>query len=395
MNNEILRQIKNEYSTPCYAFDLDVFEERAKRVKEAFGDKTGLCYSIKANPFVLGQLPEVFDRIEVCSPGELEICKAYGVNPQKIIFSGVNKTQKDIENAFEYGVGIFTAESALHLELINNYATEHGCKAKVILRLAHGSQFGIDESLLAEMIKTRSFFKGLDIIGLHYFTGTMKTKAKTIQKELASLEEFIIRLKEEYDFLPEHIEYGTGLGVEYYKDFTEQTDLSLLEEAAVFIREFASKYPLTVEMGRFFAAECGCFMTNVMDIKTNSGVNYVICDGGINMLNYYGQNMAMKVPPVEVIDASGNGEQEYCLCGSLCTTADILVRKVSLPALECGDTLVFKKCGAYSVCEGIAVFLSRALPAVVTYSSTSGIRLMRPLTESFPLNTAFDKGGFR
>lgn len=393
MNKEILKQIKKEYGTPCYVFDTDVFEKRAERVKAAFGEGTGLCYSIKANPFLLERLPDVFDRIEVCSPGELEICRCAGALGDKIIFSGVNKTEKDIEAAFEYGVGIFTAESALHLELINKYAIAHGCKAKVILRLAHGSQFGIDESLLEEMIKTRDYFAGAEIIGLHYFTGTMKSKAKVIQKELLQLEELLERLDEQYGFKPEHIEYGTGLAVEYYKDFTQETDLALLDEAAVFVKDFAKKYPLTVEMGRFFAAECGSYMTGVMDIKTNSDINYIICDGGINQLNYYGQNMAMKIPPIELLDEKEAEAEEYCLCGSLCTTADILVRKVSLPALSLGDTLVFSKCGAYSVCEGIAVFLSRALPGVVTYSEKEGIRLARPLTDSFPLNTS--RGGGR
>ena len=94
----------------------------------------------------------------------------------------------------------------------------------------------------------------------------------------------------------------------------------------------------------------------------------------------------MKVPPIEVIGKSGD-EAEYCLCGSLCTTADILVRKVGLPKLERGDVIAFSKCGAYSVAEGIAAFLSRAMPRVALYSEKEGLTLSRELTETYPLNT--------
>lgn len=69
----------------------------------------------------------------------------------------------------------------------------------------------------------------------------------------------------------------------------------------------------------------------------------MICDGGINQLNYYGQNMAMKVPPISVLNKpEGSERADYCLCGSLCTTADILVRKAELPKLDIGDVICFR-----------------------------------------------------
>ncbi len=387
MNSEILKQAADRFGTPSYFFDTDIFAGRVAKVRKAFGEKVGLCYSIKANPFLLASLPEEFSYIEVCSPGELSICERAGVPLGRIIFSGVNKTYEDVERAFEDGVAIFTAESALHLEYINKCVKDHCGKAKVILRLAHGSQFGIDREELVKLISERDkLYEGVEIIGIHYFTGTAKKKAKTIAKELDTLDELCNELSEKYAFTASHIEYGTGLAVEYYKDMTEQTDMALLEEVSEVIKQFSQKYPLTVEMGRFFAAECGYYLTKAMDIKTNGGTNYVICDGGINQLNYYGQNMAMNVPPVEVLGKSGD-DTDYCLCGSLCTTADVLVRKVSLPRLDRGDVICFKRCGAYSVAEGIAAFLSRAMPNVLTFSEAEGFTLHRPLTETYPLNT--------
>ena len=119
MNEQKLRELSAQLATPSYVFDLDEFEKRAKLVKHYFGEKTGICFSIKANPFLLGRLPEIFDKIEVCSPGELTICEKTGVDVKKIIFSGVNKTLKDVQRAADDEVGTFTAESLLHVDMIN------------------------------------------------------------------------------------------------------------------------------------------------------------------------------------------------------------------------------------------------------------------------------------
>ena len=108
MLNE-LRQAAREVSSPAYIFSAGSFAGRAGMVKEAFGEDTDICYSIKANPFLLAVLPEEFSKIEVCSPGELEICKALKIDPLKIIFSGVNKSQAEVETAVDYGVRILTA----------------------------------------------------------------------------------------------------------------------------------------------------------------------------------------------------------------------------------------------------------------------------------------------
>lgn len=386
MDEKILRKAVCQLDTPCYVFDMDAFARRAKTVKKSFGEKTGLCYSIKANSFLLKKLPDFFSLIEVCSPGELSICEKISAPLDRIVFSGVNKTRADIERAYKDGVAMFTAESRLHVQLIDECAVKHNTKLKLILRIAHGSQFGMDAADVKEIVSRRMDYEGLDIIGVHFFTGTQKNKVGMIARELEFLDGFCQELKAEYGFCTRHIEYGAGLAVEYYKDYTEKTDLGLLEETGTIIREFSEKYPLTVEMGRFFAAESGFYLTRVMDIKKNGDTEYVICDGGINHLNYYGQNMAMKVPPVSVLGKAGESGI-YCLCGSLCTTADILVRKVVLPKLAIGDVICFSRCGAYSVSEGTALFLSRQLPGVALYSERSGLVISREQAETYSFNT--------
>ena len=102
MKKDILKKAALTLGTPCYVFDTDVFAKRTTAVKNAFGDRVGLCYSIKANPFLLAELPEEFSYIEVCSPGELSICEEVGAPLDKIIFSGVNKTEEDIASFDSY-----------------------------------------------------------------------------------------------------------------------------------------------------------------------------------------------------------------------------------------------------------------------------------------------------
>ena len=121
-----------EVSSPAYIFSEEDFCNRAKHVKEAFGEDVEICFSIKANPFLLNILPEDFSKVEVCSPGELEICKALNISPEMIIFSGVNKSKAEIADALTYGVGTITAESRRHLEDINARALEMGRKFDVL-----------------------------------------------------------------------------------------------------------------------------------------------------------------------------------------------------------------------------------------------------------------------
>lgn len=393
MNLENLKKFNSQIGTPSYVFDLDVFGQRVDLVKKYFGDKTGLCFSIKANPFLLGRLPETFDKIEVCSPGELTICEKTGVDMSKIIFSGVNKTKADVERAADDKVGTFTAESLLHLELINDAALSRNTVFPVLVRITDvkgGSQFGMEESTVIDIIKNRDSYKGIEIVGIHYFTGTQKRKAKPIIRELDYIASFIARAKDELDFTVERVEYGTGLAVDYFADDADEQEEARLSDISSKIREIAELADLTVEMGRFFAAPCGYYFTKVMDVKTNYDINYAIVDGGMNHLKYDGQLQGMQIPKIIHLknnESASDDEKDWTLCGSLCTTADILARKVPFNNLEMGDTLVFCRTGAYSVMEGMAVFLSREMPVVTVYSEKDGITVLRELIYTDVFNT--------
>ncbi len=394
MDYNILETLAGQVTTPAYVFDTDAFARRVRLVKEAFGEKTDLCFSIKANPFLLPYLPEEFKKIEVCSPGELTICEKIGADMKKIIFSGVNKTREDVVRAMDDGVGVFTAESYLHLQYINECAAERGLVVPVLIRLTAGSQFGMDRADVLRVIDHRGSYPNIEIVGLHFFSGTQKKKASVIEKELDKLMAFVEEVAAAHSFCLQRLEYGTGLAVDYFTSDAEALECARLEAVSGKIREVAEKIDLTVEMGRFFAAPCGCYFTKVMDVKTNEGVNYAIVDGGLNQLKYDGQIQGMQIPVIRhirqnaVVEAP---EQPWTLCGSLCTTADVLARNVAFCGLNPGDILVFERTGAYSVMEGMALFLSREFPEVNVFSAEGGLVRLREITDasSFNISAAY------
>jgi len=392
MDKQTLTALSAQLATPAYIFDLDTFEKRAAMVRRYFGDKTGLCFSIKANPFLLGRLPDIFDKIEVCSPGELTVCEKTGVDTGKIIFSGVNKTEKDVARAAEDEVGTFTAESLLHVQMINAEALKRGKVYPVLLRVTDvrgGSQFGMEEAQVLDIIRGRAVYPGMEIVGIHCFTGTQKNMAKPILRELDYLAGLIDRIKTDLDFTVERIEYGTGLAVDYFDADADRLEEERLASISEGIRALAEKAALTVEMGRFFAAPCGYYLTKVIDAKTNYGINYAIVDGGMNQLKYDGQLQGMQIPVMlHLKDREDTGAvQAWTLCGSLCTTADILTRNAEFDELAIGDVLVFCRTGAYSVTEGMAVFLSREMPVVAVYSEKNGLTVIREMLYSDVFNT--------
>lgn len=207
--------------TPYYVFDTDEFAKRAAMIRAALDCKGGrripLCFSIKANPFLLHRLPEGLDHVEVCSPGELEICIALGVKPESIIYSGVMKEKCDIERAVSYGAGILTCESIRHAALISEVMIEciqegaHEAefaetKAQVILRLTSGNQFGMSLEDIEYIISHPDEFKGITVIGIHYYSGTQKSLRK-INKDLEKIKSALTGLKEKYGFEPQLVEY--------------------------------------------------------------------------------------------------------------------------------------------------------------------------------------------
>jgi diaminopimelate decarboxylase len=385
MDERRLLTIAKQFGTPLYVFDTDMLNARVQLVRNAFTDAVRLCYSIKANPFLTGVAPVPL--LEVCSPGELMICTALKVPPAHILYSGVNKTVKCIEEALDYGVGFLTAESPLHLMRIERAAAQRDIEVELLLRLSGGDQFGMDESTVRELVRTRSSYPHVHISGLHFFSGTQKRSDKIIQRELTMLTAFADSLQADFGFETEKLEYGAGLFADYFGTDARTSEERLLNQVAPFVRKAAERFCLTVEMGRFFAASCGTYITTAEDIKTIDGRRIVIVDGGIHQINYDGLILAPAPPPITVLNNAGPADAKWTVYGSLCSRGDVMARNASLPELALGDILCFHQTGAYAVTEGMALFLSRDMPAVVMASEAGDARLVREHRTTHVWNT--------
>ena len=390
---------------PFYVFDTDHLNEHIKNIKSRLTQQITLCYAIKANPFLVKPMDEQMEKYEVCSPGELEICIRAGIDLKKVVFSGVNKQPEDVAKAIDAGVGVVTLESMRHFELVRDYAQQKNVSVKVLPRLSCGAQFGMDKAELESILAGRERYPLLTVIGVQYFTGTQKKLKKTLE-ELAFITEYVKMLEEKYGFDAEIIEYGPGLKVPYFQGEDFADPYGELEEVVRFIQEKGGKYHYVFEMGRYIAAGCGHYAASVVDKKQTGGKWSALLDGGINHVNYYGQTMAMRIPMLThyqkeeeaFYDAAAyHGEcmeqeelaeksQAVCLCGSLCTFADVLIRKIFLKSLELDDVLVFHNIGAYSITEGIYLFLSRSMPEVYLYNEKDGLQLVRERFETSTLN---------
>ena len=389
MERKILQEAAEKFGTPSYLFDLDRLTQRMETLKKALGSRTELCYAMKANPFLTGALRDLADRFEVCSPGEYDICRRLDIPEEKLVISGVNKSPEDTARMMDDcpRMGRYTAESPAHLELLHQCASQRKRKVPVLLRLTSGNQFGMDEEEVRRIVAERAKYPFLDIVGIQQYSGTQKHSEKRLRRQLSRLDGLISSLREESGFETRELEYGPGLPVFYFQDDEAFDEEAFLGEFASALADMAFQGHITLELGRSIAAECGYYLTAAADCKTNKGQHYVILDGGLHQMNYYGQSMAMRVPTVYRLRERDGEETLWNLCGSLCTVNDILVKQLPVKNLQPGDVFVFEKTGAYSVTEGMALFLSRDLPAVVSWSEKDGFRLLRERQSVSPLNT--------
>ena len=147
------------------------------------------------------------------------------------------------------------------------------------------------------------------------------------------------------------------------------------------------KGKVMLEMGRAFVASCGYYLTCVHECKKNNDRNYCIVDGGMHQIQYDGQIRGMYQPKCRMYPDGREGKKEkWTICGALCTANDVLVRDIELTALGEGSVIIFENAGAYAMTEGMSLFLSHELPAVVFYSEKEGFKLARNKQETYKWN---------
>lgn len=394
MEKSLEKKLISEVSTPFYVFDINVLRDRIDYLNSMMPENVHLCYAMKANPFVVKEIDEIIEKYEICSYGEWNIAKKMGVSDSKMVISGVYKDEismEDILNNYKNGE-VFTIESLNQIELLNKLTKEKKKVINIILRLTSGNQFGMCEEEIIEILENRTKYEYLNIMGIQYFSGTQKKLSKRIIKELEYVDEFVLNLKNNLGFVVEELEFGPGFPVVYFEteqDFDEQT---YLMEIADKIKNMKYQGHITMELGRSIVASCGSYYTKVVDKKINKEGNFAILDGGMNHLVYYGQMMAMKKPMLDILPKREDKILEnWNLVGSLCTINDLIVKQLPVSNLEIGDIFVFKNTGAYSMTEGISLFLSRDLPKVV-FVQGGEMKIVRENINTYKFNMPNEGG---
>ena len=188
--NAIQKIIDN--GTPAFLFDEAAFQRRVREIdtilnggdgsdlnKEAIvkpdnitdHKRIGICYAAKANPFLLTAAAKATDKLEICSQGEMDIVDALSIDGKMVLYSGVSKTAEDIRKAISQGMRHATAESLLHLELLQQEAERAQVTLWVLLRLNSGAQFGMKRADIEKALEQTHKYPALQIEGIHYFCG--------------------------------------------------------------------------------------------------------------------------------------------------------------------------------------------------------------------------------
>lgn len=355
-----------EINGAYYEFDMGRIQSRLAYLRRLLGNDIALAYAVKANTFIIGDMIPWVERFEICSPGESAICDALGVPPEKTVISGVYKTPGFIRQLVAETEGrIYTVESMTQFQLLRDLSQEYHKTLTILIRLTNDSQFGINEPELTQIIADRAQYPWLHIQGIQFFSGTQKTSLKKLARELRTLDALLEKLSTEHGYHAEELEYGPGFPVAYFQDENLEEE-ALISGFAELLRDMPHRPEhITLELGRSIAACCGRYYTHIVDKKCNKGQNYLLVDGGMHHIVYFGQYMGMKHPLVSVVgkDANPDGES-WNICGSLCSMNDIIAKQVCLGNVQIGDTLCFENTGAYCMTEGISLFLTREIPAV-------------------------------
>lgn len=384
----IANEAARGYGTPAYIFDMDIFQENVRLLYRAVPAGVRIGYSIKANPWFMKKAVQICDFVEICSPGELALAEDGGIAAQKLVISGPVKNEEEIRKLVSLEPHRISVESLPQLEALNREALHQGKKLSVLLRLSGGNQFGMPKEQVERIYKIKNRYEGVIICGIHGYFGTQADKAETIRERVRKMRDCLTVCGEEAE-----IELGPGLGVPLFQDRRDDGRFQgCLEALGEELERLRDDCPVSIECGRILAADAGVYCTRIMERRVQGKKIYYLTDGGINHISYYGQRCGSPLP--YVIQEDEGREVESCIvCGALCTSADILANEIPLHRGSEGGMLAFQNVGAYSINEGMGLFLSRNLPIVLVMENNE-ITLFRKAIPTWQFNRRQDIKAF-
>ncbi|HXH30526.1 MAG TPA: diaminopimelate decarboxylase [Bacteriovoracaceae bacterium] len=371
-----LGKIAKEYKTPFFLYSEEILIENYSQfydgAKEAGLKKPLVCFALKSNPNkeLLRTLAKLDSGADIVSSGELKRALEAGIPSEKIVFSGVGKTEEEIIFALEVskkGIYSFNVESLEELELINKCARRLGKNARICFRLnpvvealthKHIStgnkthKFGLLEKDILASVKNKKHWTHSTLVGISIHIGSQLLDLRATKKAIGILCQVALKTKLPLEFL----DVGGGLGVDYHPDETKK--LPTIKEymhivADTLEKEFYAKSDLrprvVFEPGRRIVAKAGIFVMKVLRNKVSEKNLFVIVDGGMNDFMrpslyeaYHG------LIPVSECKATKLSH----IVGPICETSDCFGSNRLMPPLKAGDLLVLKDAGAYGYSMG-------------------------------------------
>jgi diaminopimelate decarboxylase len=355
-----LSALAQRYGTPCYVYSRAMLTRAFREFDAAFDGVPHLvCYAMKANASlaIVDLFASLGSGFDIVSGGELARVQAAGGDAGNVVFSGVAKSDAEMDAALAAGILCFNVESAAELDHLAAVAARRGVRAPVSFRvnpdvdpqthryIATGlkeSKFGVAFDEAHGLYRRAAAMASIDVRGIDMHIGSQIT-------ELAPYREALVRVLSLVDALAaesialEHIDVGGGLGIRY----RDETPVAIGDYAAM-IRELVRgrRERLLLEPGRRLVADAGVLLTRVRVIKAAGTRNFAIVDAAMNDLlrpSLYGAWHG-----VDPVRPRPGDPVHYDIVGPICESGDFLAHDRPLLLAE-GDLLAIRSAGAYGM----------------------------------------------
>ena len=354
-----LREIASRAGTPSYVYSSATLKQHFTVFDGAFEGMPHLtCYSVKANAnlAILGLFSALGGGADIVSGGELFKARRAGIPADRIVYSGVGKTEAEIDYALLENILMFNIESLQELEAINRRAEAKRTKARIALRVnpdvdpkthpyistgLKKNKFGIDIEQALQTYQRASELKHIEIMGIDCHIGSQLTEIAPFIEALNRLKLLVGRL-EQMGIGIRYLDLGGGLGISYHEEEPPHP-----REYAQAVVEGLSDLPCTliVEPGRVIVGNAGVLLTQVLYTKKTESKEFFIVDAGMNDLvrpSLYGSYHG-----IQPVEKRQREERVVDVVGPICESSDFIARERSLPEMKSGELLAVMSAGAY------------------------------------------------
>ena len=362
-----LALLADAVGTPFYCYSTATLERHYRVFADAFADVESLvCYSLKANSnqSVLKTLAKLGAGADVVSGGELKRARAAGIAAEKIVFSGVGKTETELRAALAEDVLCINVESEPELELLSRLATETGRTARISIRInpdvdagTHAkistgkseNKFGVPLSQARDVYARAAKLPGIAITGVDIHIGSQITDLGPLEAAFRLLVDFVHTLRADGHTIS-HVDFGGGLGIPYH---LERTAPPAPAAYAAMVKRVSHNLGCTLmfEPGRMIVGNAGILVSRVIHLKHGEAKNFVVIDAAMNdLIRPTLYEAHHDIMPVRLAEA-GARTIVADVVGPVCETGDYLALGRTMPEPRSGDLLAIMTAGAYGAVQ--------------------------------------------